>query len=284
MRINDKNDLNLKWNAIKPVAVTADGDIDTTSSAANKANTTQSSTTGKASTIKPSTAVTAATGVSTASTGTGAAATADNTNPNQSYIDQLTSLYDQIMNRGSFNYDLNGDMLYRQMADQYTQLGRQAMRDAIGQSAALTGGYGNSYANVAGSQAYQNYLTQLNEAIPSLYDRAYEAWQDEGDDLVDQYNMVLTQKENIDALTPEEETVVTYSSTPTLSKGTYDASSGAVAGAMSGVTGAAKTTAVPTTSGATAGITAGAVNGGTGKTTADNYYDAVKNWLKKRSL
>ena len=122
---------------------------------------------------------------------------------NQPYVDQLNALYDQIINRKPFQYDLNGDLLYRQMADQYTQLGQQAMRDATGQAAALTGGYGNSYANQVGNQAYQQYLTALNEQIPALYDRALNTWQAQGDDLLRQYELAAAHPGYLDAISPK---------------------------------------------------------------------------------
>lgn len=121
---------------------------------------------------------------------------------NQPYVDQLNSLYDQIMNRKPFQYDLNGDLLYRQMADRYTQLGQQAMRDTMGQAAALTGGYGNSYANQVGNQAYQQYLTALNDNIPKLWDRAYQVYQDQGDQLMQQYQLAAAHPEYVNALAP----------------------------------------------------------------------------------
>lgn len=124
-------------------------------------------------------------------------------NPNQQYINQLDSIYNQIMGRGPFAYDLQGDMLYRQYADQYTQLGKQAMRDTQAQAAALTGGYGNSWAESAGSQAYQGYLSQLNAMVPEFYDRAYNAWLNEGDQLMQQYDMAATHPGVIAALTPQ---------------------------------------------------------------------------------
>lgn len=120
----------------------------------------------------------------------------------QPYVDQLNSLYDQIMNRKPFQYDLNGDLLYRQMADRYTQLGQQAMRDTMGQAAALTGGYGNSYANQVGNQAYQQYLTALNDNIPQLWDRAYQVYQDQGDQLMQQYQLAAAHPEYVNALAP----------------------------------------------------------------------------------
>lgn len=149
----------------------------------------------------PSPAVTGGTGNRTGGGGGGGGAGYAAPN-NQPYINQLNSLYDQIMNRGKFQYDLNGDLLYRQVADQYTQMGRTAMRDATATAAGLTGGYGNSYANQVGNQAYQQYMTQLNSMIPELYDRAYTAWQNQGDDLMTQYQMALAHPGNLATLTP----------------------------------------------------------------------------------
>lgn len=119
------------------------------------------------------------------------------------YVAQLNALYDQVMNRKPFQYDLNGDLLYRQMADQYTQLGQQAMRDTMGQAAALTGGYGNSYAQQVGNQAYQQYLTALNQQVPELYDRAYNAYQDETDRLLQQYELAAAHPSYLAAMTPQ---------------------------------------------------------------------------------
>lgn len=115
---------------------------------------------------------------------------------NSNYKEQLSGLYDQIMNRPKFTYDLNGDMLYQQYKDQYQTAGKQAMQDTMGQAAALTGGYGSSYAATAGSQAYQGYLQKLNSIIPNLYDRAYSAYQDQGTALQNQYALA----QNADAL------------------------------------------------------------------------------------
>lgn len=156
---------------------------------------------------KASTKATASTGTSSS----GSSSTSSTSDTKSTYMDQLTSLYDQIVNRGSFSYDLNGDMLYQQMADQYTELGRQAMRDSTGTAAALTGGYGNSYANLVGNQAYQSYLTQLNDNIPELYELAYEAWQDEGEELESKYDATLSHIENLKAYAP----TTTSSSTST---------------------------------------------------------------------
>lgn len=103
---------------------------------------------------------------------------------------QLEDLYNQIVNREKFSYDLNADALYQQYKDQYTNLGKLAMQDTMGQAAALTGGYGNSYASTAGNQAYQAYLQQLNDVVPELYGMARDQYNQEGQDLLNQYSML----------------------------------------------------------------------------------------------
>lgn len=101
---------------------------------------------------------------------------------------QLKGWLNEIDNYDAFSYDLNGDLLYRQMADNYIQQGQLAMQDAMGQAAALTGGYGNSYASAVGNQAYQQYLTQLNNNLPELQQQALNVWQAGYDQLLNQYN------------------------------------------------------------------------------------------------
>ena len=90
-------------------------------------------------------------------------------------------MLDKILNRDPFKYDFNADPMYQMYKDRYLQQGRMAMQDTMGDAAALTGGYGNSYAATAGQQAYQSYLQGLNDRIPDLRDFAYNAWLNEGD-------------------------------------------------------------------------------------------------------
>lgn len=109
--------------------------------------------------------------------------------------DQLNDTLQQILNREDFKYDLNGDALYQQYKDQYMLQGQQAMMDTMGQAAAMTGGYGNSYAQTAGQQTYQGYLQQLNDRIPELYNMALQKHQMEGQDLADQFSMLGAMEE-----------------------------------------------------------------------------------------
>ena len=114
---------------------------------------------------------------------------------NSQWQGQLDNVIGQILNRDKFSYDLNADALYQQYANQYATQGRMAMMDTMGQAAAMTGGYGNSYAQSVGQQAYQGHLQQLNDIIPDLYQLALQKYQMEGDALYDQYAMLGAQEE-----------------------------------------------------------------------------------------
>lgn len=101
---------------------------------------------------------------------------------------------DKILNREKFSYDLNGDALYQQYKDKYMQQGKMAMQDTMGQAAAMTGGYGNSYAATAGNQAYQAHLENLNDIVPELYQMAYDKYNQEGQDLYNQFGMLQSDR------------------------------------------------------------------------------------------
>lgn len=107
----------------------------------------------------------------------------------------LNETLDKILNREKFNYDLNGDALYQQYKDQYVMQGQKAMMDTMGQAQAMTGGYGNSYAQTAGQQTYQGYLQQLNDKVPELYQLALNKYQMEGDALMNQYGLMADQED-----------------------------------------------------------------------------------------
>lgn len=107
-----------------------------------------------------------------------------------SWEGELKDTIAKILNREKFSYDLNGDALYQQMREQYVNQGKLAMMDAIGQAATMTGGYGNSYAQSVGQQAYQAYLQQLNDQIPELYGMALDQHNREGQALYDQASLL----------------------------------------------------------------------------------------------
>lgn len=103
------------------------------------------------------------------------------------YDATLQGIYDDILGRDKFKYDLNSDELYRQYRDQYVLHGQQAMMDTQGQAAALTGGYGSSYGQAVGQQQYNAQLQKLNDIVPQLRDRAYQEWQTEGEQKLKEY-------------------------------------------------------------------------------------------------
>ena len=107
---------------------------------------------------------------------------------------QINGLIDRIMNREDFSYDVNSDALYQQYKDQYTALGKVAMQDTMGQAAAMTGGYGSSYASAAGNQAYQSYLSQLNDVVPELYGMARDQYNQKGQEMYNQYGLLADQE------------------------------------------------------------------------------------------
>ena len=108
---------------------------------------------------------------------------------------QLNDIIQNIQNREKFSYDLNADALYQQYKDQYMTQGKLASMDVMGQAAAMTGGYGNSYAQTAGQQAYQGYLQGLNDKVPELYQLALNQYYAEGDDMYNQASLMAGMEE-----------------------------------------------------------------------------------------
>jgi peptidoglycan hydrolase-like protein with peptidoglycan-binding domain len=112
-----------------------------------------------------------------------------------SWQEKLNEIIEQITNREKFSYDINGDALYQQYKNQYTTQGKMAMMDTMGQAQAMTGGYGNSYAQNVGQQAYQGYLQGLNDKIPELYQLALNQYNAEGDAMYDQFALMAQQED-----------------------------------------------------------------------------------------
>lgn len=108
----------------------------------------------------------------------------------RTYASQYAKAITDFVNRGKFNYDFNADPIYNQYKDQYTRQGNLAMKDTMGQAAALTGGYGNSYAQTAGQQVYNRYMQNLNDIVPQLYESAYSRYNQEGQDMLNRASLL----------------------------------------------------------------------------------------------
>ena len=105
------------------------------------------------------------------------------------YDEQIRQLYEQITGRRPFRYDSATDPLYQQYAQRYSEQGAQAMRDTMGRAAALTGGYGSSYAQSVGQQQFDAYLRRLADVLPQTYGMALDAYRAEGDELQRRYEL-----------------------------------------------------------------------------------------------
>ena len=92
-------------------------------------------------------------------------------------------------NRPAFQYNAKNDPNYAAYAGEYTRLGRTAMEDTMARAAALTGGYGNSYAAMAGQNAYNSYMSALAAKVPELEQMAYQRYQNEGNDMLNLYEL-----------------------------------------------------------------------------------------------
>ena len=133
---------------------------------------------------------------------------------------ELTELYNRIANRRPFSYDIGTDPVYQQYREQYQRQGRLAMQNTMGQAAALTGGYGSTYGEQVGQQAYNAYLQNLNDIVPDLYNAAYNRYRDEGTDLYNQYGL-LSDREN-QAYNRYRDTVNDYYSDLSDARSAYD--------------------------------------------------------------
>ena len=114
---------------------------------------------------------------------------------NSNYKAAIDKTLNDILNRKSFSYDFNADALYKNYKDSYEQQGKRAAENAAAAAAALTGGYGNSYGVSSAHQANEQYMTQLNDRIPELYQLAVERYNMENQDLYNRYNALGTQED-----------------------------------------------------------------------------------------
>lgn len=105
------------------------------------------------------------------------------------YDEQINDLYGQLQNRPDFAYDVDGDALYQQYKDRYTQNAKRSMKDTMGRAATLTGGYGSTYSQGVGQQAYDETMRGLTDKIPELESRAFARYQKQGEDILTRYNL-----------------------------------------------------------------------------------------------
>lgn len=112
------------------------------------------------------------------------------------YRAQIDDLLNKIYGDKGFNYtaeDLQNDDLYKMYAQQYQQSASRAMRDTMGQAQAASGGYGSTYAQQVGQQAYDQTMSGLNDKVLDFRDRAYQTYLNNQSNRYNQLNAFQTQ-------------------------------------------------------------------------------------------
>ena len=79
----------------------------------------------------------------------------------------------------TFSYNLESDPVWQAYKKQYTREGQRATQDALGTTAASTGGIPSSYATAAATQAGDYYAAQMTDKVPELYQQAYNRYLNE---------------------------------------------------------------------------------------------------------
>jgi hypothetical protein len=93
-----------------------------------------------------------------------------------SYADELKSIYQKIKDAPEFEYSSDNDAAYRSFADEYRALAALAVAGNQAQAQGMTGGYGASYADAAASQNLQSLNESAENAKPAFLENAQEAY------------------------------------------------------------------------------------------------------------
>lgn len=112
------------------------------------------------------------------------------------YDAEMDAAYRAIANRDPFRWNAQDDEFYRDYEQRYTDLGRKAMKDTIGQAAMLTGGYSNSYGQYVGQAAYNDWMDALMDKSVELEERAYQRWRDAGTEMYNQFSLLSSLRDN----------------------------------------------------------------------------------------
>ena len=97
------------------------------------------------------------------------------------YEDKIRDILDTISNKKPFdiNKDANYQQLYNNYKERYTVQADKAMRDTMASANVATGGYGSTYGQMVGQQAYDNTMQGLNDQNINLMNLAYGMYADD---------------------------------------------------------------------------------------------------------
>lgn len=92
------------------------------------------------------------------------------------WADVLNHKVTNYINQDPYSYKSQNDASYQAAKDQYTKTGQQAMKDTMAQASAMTGGYGNTYAQSAGQQQYNAQMDNLSQKAIEYEQQAYNRY------------------------------------------------------------------------------------------------------------
>ena len=100
------------------------------------------------------------------------------------------SLLEQLLQDRSGAFDMDAEQLYNQYRDMYTANAGLAAENTYGLASAQTGGYGNSYAALAASAAYNSYMRGLPEKALEIEQMRFDRQQAQREDLYRQLGLL----------------------------------------------------------------------------------------------
>lgn len=105
---------------------------------------------------------------------------------------QITTddVLNKILNGDGFRYNLAADPTFQQLAAAARKEAKLEKADTLAHQTAMTGGYGNTWAQAAAERAYDARMQQLYDQVPALEQAAYDRYRDERADLKDQYSIL----------------------------------------------------------------------------------------------
>lgn len=92
------------------------------------------------------------------------------------WADVLNQKVTNYINQDPYSYKSQNDASYQAAKDQYTKTGQQAMKDTMAQASAMTGGYGNTYAQSVGQQQYNAQMDNLSQKAIEYEQQAYNRY------------------------------------------------------------------------------------------------------------
>lgn len=103
-------------------------------------------------------------------------------------------ILNKILNGDGFRYNLASDPTFQQLAAKARGEAKLEKADTLAHQTAMTGGYGNTWAQAAAERAYDARMQQLYDQVPALEAEAYDRYKDERAELRDQYSILASRE------------------------------------------------------------------------------------------